>query len=81
MSEIPNDIRRAADAAWSVMPISHMDVMREPITLVVANALLAERRRCLKILAADKEWGADFDEAMDRIRTGNEPRYIPGWSA
>jgi len=80
MSEAPDDIQRAAEAAWNILPVSHVEAMRDPITSAIANMIIAERRRCLKVLAADKEWGADFDEAMDRIRTGGEPRYIPGWS-
>ena len=47
----------------------------------VAEALAAERQRCLDICAAEREWG-DFhpDDVTTRIENGSDARQIPGWN-
>lgn len=47
----------------------------------VAEALAAERQRCLDICAAEREWG-DFhpDDVTKRIEKGLGERQIPGWN-
>ena len=54
MTDIPEDIRRTAAKAWSEMPGSFT---RHQAHDCIANAILAERKRCAEIAS-----GAMFDE-------------------
>lgn len=49
MSEIPEDVRRAADAVFDVG-------YDEGIVDAIARAILAERQRCADVAEARAEW-------------------------
>lgn len=46
----------------------------------IAEAIQAERNRCLSIIDAECEWGGDLRAAEARIHTGKIARAIPGYN-
>lgn len=79
MRAIPEDIMRKAKATFSKIMATYKIDADYP--LLIAEALSAERQRCLDICAAEREWG-DFhpDDVTKRIENGSGARQIPGWN-
>lgn len=76
MSEIPEDLMRAAKRAYMTYPKSGEDEW-----MPIARAFLAERQRVLNICAAEREWGDfHYDDVTGRIELGEQPRQIEGWN-
>lgn len=43
---------------------------------LIAAAIMAERKRCVDICEAEREWGGTIPDAQDRIASGQGPREI-----
>ena len=64
MSAIPNDIMRAASAAW---PSAREDA--EPIRMTIARAILAERQRCADVarnatIKYEMDWRGEVEQPV-----------------
>lgn len=70
---VPLDVENEVNDLLEVFP----DVPRYLLELCI----MGERRRCLNIIDAEREWAGDLQEVRSKIANGRGPRRIPGYNA
>lgn len=82
MSEYPEDVIRIAKEALGEQWCAELGGTRGWLLRRdwIAEAIMAERKRCVEICEAEREWGGGVADAQDRIAAGQGPRQIPGWN-
>jgi hypothetical protein len=80
MSEYPEDIMNAARKQCDLAGVTPHSDMRVHCEYVAAAAILDERERCIKICAAEREWGGNVRDVQNRIENGSSERKIAGWN-
>ncbi len=74
MSHIPDNVIDELYAQYN------NDLADGSFARVLCTAILNERKRCVAICEAEREWGGNIQDSQERIETGQPPRPIEGWN-